>query len=61
MNAKPFCWCLLTLAVVFPATANLGAQTVAKAQEDFTKAREKLDAELKSTQAEKEEMAKALD
>jgi hypothetical protein len=33
---------------------------LAKAQEDFTKAREKLDAELKSTQAEKEEMAKAL-
>jgi hypothetical protein len=31
-----------------------------KAQEDFTKAREKLDADLKSTQAEKEEMAKAL-
>jgi hypothetical protein len=34
--------------------------SLAKAQEDFTKAREKLDAELKSTQAEKEEMAKAL-
>jgi hypothetical protein len=31
-----------------------------KAQEDYIKAREKLDAELKSTQAEKEEMAKAL-
>jgi hypothetical protein len=48
------------LAVVFLATANLRAQTVAKAQEDYTKAREKLDAELKSTHAEKEEMAKAL-
>jgi chromosome segregation ATPase len=33
---------------------------LAKAQEDLTKAREKLDAELKSTQAVKEEMAKAL-
>ena len=33
---------------------------LAKAQEDYTKAREKLDAELKSTQAEKEEMGKAL-
>jgi hypothetical protein len=33
---------------------------LAKAQEDYTKAREKLDAELKATQAEKEEMAKAL-
>jgi hypothetical protein len=33
---------------------------LAKPQEDLTKAREKVDAELKSTQAEKEEMARAL-
>jgi hypothetical protein len=34
---------------------------LAKAQDDYTKAREKLDAELKATQAEKDEMGKALE